>query len=194
MKKSFGDIDIDIRDREEILELINHIPASIIKDDTIEKHNTGVYIQNIPKDPITGLASIDYDRAEELGYIKIDLLNLNAYKDIKSNEKIQELIDKEPTWDLLQHEEIVAKLYHIHDHFDIVNKMKPESVEQLAMVLALIRPGKRYLLGRNWTEIEKEIWVKKEGDKYSFKKAHGLAYALLIVMQMNQMIEEVSGV
>ena len=189
IKKSFGDIDIDLQDRDLVLDLIKHIPASIIKDDTIEKHNTGIYVEKIPTDPITGLASLDYNRAEELGYIKIDLLNLNAYENIKDNETIDRLINQEPMWELLEHKEVVEKLYHIHDHFDIVSKMKPKSVEQLAMVLAIIRPGKRHLLGKSWPEIEKEIWVKTE-DKYYFKKAHALSYALLIVMQLNQLTEQ----
>lgn len=189
-----GDIDIDIKDRELVLDLIDYIPASIIKEDVIEKHNTGIYIQNIPKDPITGLASLDYEHAEELGYVKIDLLNLNAYQNVDSNEELQRLIEKEPMWDLLEHKEIVEKLYHIHDHFDIVQKMKPRSIDQLAMVLAVIRPGKRNLLGKSWADIEKDIWVKKEGDKYHFKKSHSVAYALLIVMQLNQLIEEAEGV
>lgn len=191
--KNFGDIDIDLKDRDLILDLIKNTPASIIKDDTIEKHNTGVYVQQIPTDPLTGLASIDYETAEELGYIKIDLLNLNAYENINDNDQVQKLINQEPMWDLLEHKEVVEKLYHIHDHFDIVNKMKPKSVEQLAMVLAIIRPGKRQLLGKSWSEVEKEIWVKTD-DKYYFKRSHATSYALLIVMQLNQLTEQAGEV
>ena len=185
----FGDIDIDIQNRELILDVIDHTPASIIKESTIERHNTGVYVQKVPTDPITGLASIDYENAEELGYAKLDFLNNNAYENIKDNDHLQKLINQEPMWELLEHEEVVKRLYHIHDHFDIVKKMRPKSIEQLAMVLAIIRPGKRYLLGRSWPEVEKEIWVKSD-DKYYFKRSHATSYALLIVMQLNQLAEQ----
>lgn len=194
MTKSFGDIDLDCSDRDQVLELINHIPASIIKDGFIEKHNTGVYVQNIPTDPITGLCSLDYKKAEELGYFKLDILNLNVYKDIRNEEHLVKLVEAAPMWELLEHKEVVEKLYHIHNHFDIVSKMKPQSIEQLAMVLALIRPGKRHLLNKSWNEIEREIWIKDDNDKYAFKKSHSFGYAHVIVMQMNLLLEEVGNV
>ena len=42
------DIDIDFHDRTQILNIIEHIPASIIEKDLVKKHNTGVYCQQIP--------------------------------------------------------------------------------------------------------------------------------------------------
>lgn len=189
-KSNVGDIDIDVFDRDQVLSVIEHVPASIIKDNTIEKHNTGVYIQNVPTDPTTGLCSLDYNVAEELGYVKLDLLNLGAYKDIKSIEHLEKLIEQEPDWSLLEHKEIVESLYHIHNHFNIVSKLKPKSVEQLAMTLAIIRPGKRHLLNKSWSEIEKEVWVKDDTDKFTFKKSHSFSYAMLIVMQLNQLVEQ----
>ena len=69
--------------------------------------------------------------------------------------------------------------------------MKPKNVEQLARVLAMIRPGKRHLIGKSWDEIEDEIWTKTD-DKFSFKKSHSYAYATLIVVQMNLLCETVS--
>lgn len=188
-KNKIGDIDLDVKNREEVLPLIDHTVASIIREDTIEKHNTGIYVQKIPTDPITSLASLDYERAEELGYVKLDILNNNAYADIKSEEELERLICKEPDWILLEYREIVENFYHIHDHFDIIAKLKPQSVEQLAMALAIIRPGKRHLLNKSWPEIEREVWIKTPGEKYSFKRAHATSYAMLIVMQMNQFTE-----
>lgn len=187
---NFGDIDIDVQNRDQVVEILDNIPASIIKEETIEKHNTGIYVQEVPVDPITGLCSLDYERAEDLGYIKLDILNLAAYANVESSEHIDKLISQEPDWSLLQHREVVEALYHINGHYDIVDKLKPQSVDQLAMVLAIIRPGKRYLLNKTWSEIEKEVWVKKEGDKYHFKRSHSIAYATLIVMQLNQLVEE----
>ena len=191
-KNQFGDIDLDFKDRSEILDIIKHIPASIIKDNQIEKHKTGIYVQDIPKDPITGFSSIDYEKAEELCYVKLDFLNLGAYKDITSNDHLNQLISKEPLWDLLDHQEVLDKLYQIHDHIDIVKKMRPRTIEQLAMTLAIIRPGKRHLIGKSWKHIEKEIWNKTDDGGYAFRKSHAHAYALMIVMQLNLIEEQLS--
>ena len=58
------DIDIDTGDRNNILKLIKHIPASILRDGNFVKHNTGVYVNPIPYNPLTGLSNIDYEAAE----------------------------------------------------------------------------------------------------------------------------------
>ena len=187
-KKSFGDLDMDLPDRSALLELINHIPASIIKNNEIESHNTGVYVQNIPVDPVTGLCSLDHKRAEDLGYMKLDFLNNSAYESIKSNEHLDDLLSKEPMWDLLEHEEVVKNLFQIHAHFDVVSKMKPKSIHELAVVLALIRPGKYHLIGRSWADIEKEIWLR-DSTGYIFRKSHAVAYSMIIVMQLNLLVE-----
>ena len=48
------DIDIDFGNREDILKIIKHIPASIKRDGASVKHNTGVYVNLIPQNPLTG--------------------------------------------------------------------------------------------------------------------------------------------
>jgi DNA polymerase III alpha subunit len=62
------------------------------------------------------------------------------------------------------------------------------SIPRLAMFLALIRPGKKHLIGKTWKEIAETIWDKTE-DSYSFKKSHSLAYAHLVVVHMNLLNE-----
>jgi DNA polymerase III alpha subunit len=71
--------------------------------------------------------------------------------------------------------------------------MKPTSVEELAMCLALIRPAKRHLIGKTWTEIGTEIWEKPENGDYYFKKAHAVAYAMVIAVQINLICEDLSA-
>jgi hypothetical protein len=71
--------------------------------------------------------------------------------------------------------------------------MKPGSIEQLAAVLAMIRPAKRYLIGKDWTTVMTEIWTKPENDEYYFKKAHAVAYAAAIVVQMNLICENLTN-
>jgi hypothetical protein len=52
------------------------------------------------------------------------------------------------------------------------------------MVLALLRPGKKHLIGLPWKEVAETVW-DKGSDGYSFKKSHAIAYAQLVVVHMN---------
>ena len=58
------------------------------------------------------------------------------------------------------------------------------SIPRLAMFLALIRPGKRELIGRSWADVAASIWVPPS-EGYYFKKAHAVSYAHLVVVHMN---------
>ena len=184
------DIDIDTKNRSDLLNLIKHTPAGIVKDNVIKKHNTGVYVTDIPKDPLQGVSSIDYTEAEDRGYFKLDILNVSIYEDVKDEDHLLKLISAEPDWSLLEHKEIVEQLFHIHNHFDIVSKLKPKSVEDLAAVLAIIRPAKRNLLNESWTTIREKVWEKPQDGTYFFKKSHAVGYALAIVLQLNLLIEK----
>jgi hypothetical protein len=62
------------------------------------------------------------------------------------------------------------------------------SIPRLAMFLAVIRPGKKHLIGKTWIEVAKTVWDKGT-DGYTFKKAHAIAYAHLVVVHMN-LLEE----
>ena len=179
------DVDIDFYDREKALKLFKHTPASIIKNEEIEKHKTGVYFHSIPKDPVTGYASIDYKKAEDRGYFKIDCLNVNIYKAVKSEEELVKLMIEEPDWNMLKDKNTVDQLFHLNGHFDIVSKLEPQNIEQLAAVLAIIRPAKRNLMHKYWKDILQEVWVKPKDGSYFFKKSHAVAYAQAIVVQMN---------
>lgn len=180
------DIDIDFANREHILNLIEHVPAMINDGIKEKKHNTGVYFHSVPVNPFTGLCTLDYKKAEEQDWFKIDCLNVGIYNEFNSNDEIDSLLEKEPVWELLEHREVIEQLFHIHNHADTVVMMKPRSIEQLAMVLAVIRPGKKHLVGRSWKEIEQEVWLKTD-DVYSFKRSHALGYAMAIVLQLNKM-------
>jgi len=181
------DIDIDIANRDKLLKIIKGTPAMIARENKQVKHNTGVYFHDIPSNPFTGLSTIDHKEAESMGYFKIDVLNVSLYKHIKSKKQLVELLNNEPMWELLEHKEVVEQCFHIHKHFNIVSKMKPKSVAQLAAVLAIIRPAKRHLIGKDWDTINNDVWVKPVKDEYFFKKAHAHAYAMAIVLQLNML-------
>jgi len=130
-----------------------------------------------------------YKKAEDLGYFKIDLLNVNIYEYVKNEAHLNTLLKRDPDWHLLLHKEIVQQLFHIHDHYDIVVQMQPRSIDQLAMVLAIIRPAKRSLLGESWQSIQKQVWLKPKDNSYYFKKSHAVSYAYAIIVQLNSLCE-----
>jgi hypothetical protein len=182
-----SDIDIDVGDRDQALALLEHTGASIIKEDKNAKHNTGVYFTSIPVDPFTGRASLDYEAAEQRGYVKVDVLNVGLYKQITNEQQLQQLMQKEPAWDRLYDSEFCAQLIHIGAHYDTLVKM-PEavnSIPRLAMFLAVIRPAKRHLIGRTWAEVAESVWEKPADDGYYFKKSHSISYAHLVAVNIN---------
>jgi hypothetical protein len=188
MKIDF-DVDIDCANRDRVLKHMKHIPASIAKDGKLTKHNSGVYFQNIPTEPLAGYASIDHKVAETQGYFKIDFLNNYIYKDVKDIAHLDELVEREPMWELLEHSEVVEQLYHINRHYDIVRDYKPTSVTELAMILAIIRPAKRHLIGQSFDIISETVWEQPTTGEYHFKKAHAVAFALAICVQLNLLVE-----
>jgi hypothetical protein len=186
------DIDIDFADRTKVLDIIQHVPASIIEKGVARKHNTGVYTTEIPVNPLTSWASIDYKEAEKRGYCKIDFLNVSIYNGVKNEDHLVKLLNQEPIWDLLLEDDFTNNLFHVNGHGAILRTMKPTSIEELAAVLAVIRPAKRYLIGQDWSVVKNEVWLKPAGDDYFFKKAHAVAYAAAIVVQMNLICEQLN--
>jgi hypothetical protein len=189
-----SDIDIDLGDRTQALAHIKHVPASILRDNKLVKHNSGIYVTDIPVDPFTGQASIDYQAAELRGYVKLDLLNVSLYTQIKSEQHLQDLMQREPLWDLLLDPGFFSLLIHVGNHHDTLLKM-PEpvnSIPRMAMFLSVIRPAKRHLIGRTWQEVARTVWDKPSDDGYYFKKSHAVSYAHLVVVNMNLICEQIS--
>ena len=183
------DIDIDFADRSVLLDKIEHRVAKL---DTGKKHNTGVYVTECPHNPVDNLSTIDYKTAEDRGYFKLDFLNVSIYNDIIDNEHLQLLMNKEPEWSLLQHDDFVDLIFHISGHGEILRKTNPTNVEQLAAVLAMIRPAKRHLVNETWQTILENVWVAPTDGSYYFKKAHAISYAMACVVHMNLVCEQLS--
>jgi hypothetical protein len=183
------DIDIDFADRKRALDVFKPVDASI---DDKKKHNTGVYCTSIPYNPLTNASTIDYKTAEKRGYFKVDLLNVSVYENVISRQHLKRLMETEPIWDLLLQDTFTDLLFHVNGHGPILREMKPQNIEQLAAVLAIIRPAKRYLIGKDWQTVMQEVWLKPENDEYYFKKSHAIAYAHVVVVQMNLICESVS--
>jgi len=167
------------------------VQASMLVDDGYKKHNVGWYFQNMPSDPVTNLAAIPYDEAEQYGFFKIDFLSINVYDNFNSKSEIRELLKLEPNWDLLLDKENYLNLFQIHRYFDVVSRIRPRSIPELADCIALIRPGPRSLLD-SYVNSNPEDRIKirpliydGNWEGFSFKKSHAHAYALTIVLQLH---------
>ena len=181
------DVDIDFADRTQLLNYVEGTSARLANGN---KHNTGVYFTDIPQ-AHDGLATLDHKTAAQLGYFKLDLLNVGVYEHVQNELHLVELM-REPDWTLLQDAAFFEQLIHVGKHYDTMLKM-PEpitSIPRMAMFLAVIRPAKRHLIGQTWAEVAKTIWLKAGLDSYSFKKSHSVAYAQLVAVHMNILAEQ----
>lgn len=182
------DIDIDVQSG---LDLTRYGTRASIYNEKTEKflpHNSGVYVDEVPVDPITGRCSVPYKEADELNYHKIDLLTNTVYDQFKSKEELLEALEREPDWNLLQKRSVIAKLPHISNHGDVVERLEPQSVEDLADVLALIRPGKKHLLDEyieNRVITRKKLYLRPTNGQVYFKKSHAISYAMMIKAVLN---------
>lgn len=161
--------------------------ASLVKDEKLLPHPCGVYPQNIPTDSLTNLAAIPYDKAEEMGFLKIDFLHLSVYDKFKSREEIDKLINTEPDWSYLLLPSVQEKVFQLSKHGELLSSLKPSTIEELADTMALIRPGKKHLVGlykKDKANTRKILYAKDETG-YSFKKSHALAYAYVVVLQLH---------
>ena len=187
MRYTIPDLDLDMSQKtiDDILDKLHHIPASKLNDKGISPHGVGNYFMNIPYDRLTGLASIDYKRAEEeFGYIKLDFLHNVVYDQFDKRSEMLSLADKEPNWRLLSKKEIVERLAHINNYYTLLSRLpRIMGVEDLAKCIAIIRPAKKYLIeevqNHGWDSINDRIWTKEE-DGFQFKKSHAISYAFMI--------------
>lgn len=181
-----ADIDIDLADREQVLNLISATQARQLHQGQVRKHNSGVYVTNIPYDPINECAAIDYELAEQRGYFKIDLLNMSVYQLIKSAEHYEEMFNKEPLWEQLWTDtDWAQQLVHIGNYTDLLQSMKPDSIPRMAAFISIIRPGKAHLQNKSWAEVFETVWDGDESKGYTFKKSHSISYAALVALHMN---------
>ena len=188
------DMDMSQKTRDTMVQTLYHIPASKLNDKGINPHGVGVYLCNIPYDRLTGLASIDYKRAEEeFGYVKLDWLHNTIYDRFENRNELLEAMNTEPKWELLYKQDVIEQLPHINNYYTLINQLpRIDSIEKLAMFIAIIRPGKKYLIDilqntRKWESIEDRIWLK-EDTGYQYKKSHAIAFALSITVDMTKFI------
>jgi hypothetical protein len=181
-----ADIDIDLADRDQLLRLIRATPARQDVNGQARRHNSGVYVTDIPQDPITACAAIDYETAEQLGYFKIDLLNMTVYQLIKTPDHYEQMLVATPPWSRLWTDPDWARqLAHIGNYTDLLVAMRPDSIPRMAAFISIIRPGKAHLQNRPWEEVFASVWDGDNSRGFVFKKSHAISYASLVALHMN---------
>jgi hypothetical protein len=181
-----ADIDIDLADREQLMNLIKCTPARQLHQGQVRRHNSGVYVTDIPYDPVNNCSAIDYEQAEQLGYFKIDLLNMSVYQLIKTPEHYETMLAQEPPWQQLWSDvEWAEQLVHVGNYTELLASMRPDSIPRMAAFISIIRPGKAHLQNRPWAEVFESVWDGDDSRGFVFKHAHAIGYAALVALHMN---------
>jgi len=181
-----ADIDIDVPDRSAVLKLIQHTAARQLHQGQVRRHNSGIYVTEIPRDPVNGCAAIDYEAAEQRGYFKIDFLNMGVYQLIRDPAHYQEMLAATPPWSRLWEDVAWAsQLVHVGNYTDLLARMRPDSIPRMAAFISIIRPGKAHLQDLPWTEVFDSVWDGDESRGYTFKRSHSISYAALVALHMN---------
>jgi hypothetical protein len=181
-----ADIDIDVPDRSRVLALIRHTAASQESKGTVRRHNSGIYVTDIPWDPVNECAALDYETADQRGYFKIDLLNMSVYQQIRDTEHYEQLLAQSPDWQRLCSDTTWAQqLVHVGNYTDLLKQMRPDSIPRMAAFISIIRPGKAHLQGRPWDQVFDSVWDGDASRGFVFKKSHAVSYAALVALHMN---------
>jgi hypothetical protein len=181
-----ADIDIDLADRDQLLQLIQAVPARQVNQGQVRRHNSGIYVTDIPLDPVNACAAIDYETAEQLGYFKIDLLNMSVYHLVQNQDHYDQMLAQEPPWEKLWTDPEWAKqLAHIGNYTELLKTMKPDSIPRMAAFISIIRPGKAHLQNLSWEQVFASVWDGDDSRGFVFKKSHAVSYAALVALHMN---------
>lgn len=180
-----ADIDIDVPNRDQVLKLIAHIPARLVVNNQIRKHNTGVHVTEIPRDPVNDCAAIDYEEADQRGYFKIDFLNMSVYQLIKDPKHYDSVLAADIPWTRLwQDSDWASQLVHVGKYNELLNTMRPDSIPRMAAFISIIRPGKAHLQNRPWKQVFESVWDGDDSRGFVFKKSHAVSYAHLVALHM----------
>lgn len=183
------DVDIDLPSHFDKKQF-GYTQAMIYNEDAlkIQPHPSGFYLEEVPVDNITGLCSFDYEYGDEQGFMKVDLLTNRVYDKFKTKKDVLDCIsDDNIDWSVLEDSDFVATLPHIGKHVELVQRVAPTSVIELADILALIRPAKIHLVNsyiKNKDITRKRLYLRPSEGIY-FKKSHAISYALMIVCAMS---------
>ena len=179
------DIDIDVNKKVDRRDYGKPVPIVNYEKQKILPHPSGIVLDDIPVDPDSGMVPFDYKILDDMKLTKVDLLTNHSYDVFHKKEDILNLVDKIDTidWDWFQDNDFTEKLPHLKGNSHYLNFLHPKSVEELADVLALIRPGKIHLMDEYLVKrraMDNRIYSRPTNDKMYMKKSHAIAYAVMI--------------
>ena len=197
MSRRTFDVDIDVKSgtdkdalgvrsfvyNEEKMKLIPHPSGYFLP-------SADLTVNDVPVDPVSGLSALESKEGEDYGFFKVDLLTNTAYDRFSNKKEVLDAMDLTNfDWTIFLDKEIVETLPHINKHFSMVRQLQPQSVEDLADILALVRPGKidlydDYLEDKEKTR--KRLYKRPSNGGMYFKLSHAIAYAMMIVVGINQ--------
>lgn len=188
-----ADIDIDFADREQVLRLIEATPARmVVQEGQVRKHASGIYATDIPWDPVHECAAIPFQKAEQLGYFKLDLLNMTVYTLVRDQAHYDQMLATEPPWHRLWTDDDFARqIVHVGGSIHLLRSMRPNSIPRMAAFISIIRPGKAHLQNCEWNKVFESVWDGDDSKGFVFKKSHAISYARLVALHMN-LINEIN--
>lgn len=183
------DVDIDVQSTIHREEFGTKAMIYNTESNKILPHQSGVYVEPVPIDKETGLCAFDYEYGDDRGFLKVDILTNRSYDSFRSKAEVLAALECEPDWDKLRDRDFVSKLPHVANHFELVRKISPRTVEELADVLALMRPSKIHLIDsylKNKKATRRQLYARPSTGIF-FKKSHAIAYAVMITVVMNKL-------
>lgn len=187
------DIDIDVPTKFIPSSLLpESVTASMVRGGKMIPHPCGVYLQTMPV--ANGIAAIPYGVAPSYGFFKIDFLSLSLLDCFSSKSEMRMLMKEPINWNMLQNPNIVSTLFQLHRHYDLLSRVRPTSVLELADCVALIRPAKKHLIDayiglsqQQRDAMRHHIYEPDPQGRPQYKKAHAVAYALTITLQLRML-------
>ena len=182
------DIDVEVMHREEVVKLFpTAVPASQIANNRLVRHISGLYFQDIPRNPLNGCAAFPKHEAEDFGFYSVDLLSCpNPYDGIETMDELRMLLEAPIDWDWFLDTKFVSTLFHfngtVNDDLtmaEVVSWYQPHSIADLAVLIAVKLPAKKHLIGEDFEVVKDNIWIKEKDRGRQFKKSHSVAYALV---------------
>jgi DNA polymerase III alpha subunit len=82
----------------------------------------------------------------------------------------------------------------VGNYTDLLKNMRPATIPQMAAFISIIRPGKAHLQNQPWADVFATVWDGDDSQGYMFKKSHSLSYAMLVVLHMNLLSQDVAPV
>lgn len=139
-----------IRNKDSINEEIKELSLRIVgKPSYISRHPSAIALSNekvfekIPVKEEDGFYILNGDKevVESLGFIKLDILGVRGFSALINLKETEDIYDEKIFSEISKGKTIGAFQIESPPMRQLLIKMKPETIEELAISLALIRPG-----------------------------------------------------